>query len=257
MRRIRVIPVLQYQNQGLVKTVNFKNPSYVGDPINAVKIFNEKEVDELAFIDISATRNKKEPNYDRIREITEECFMPLAYGGGITTTDQIQKILSLGVEKIILNSSAITNEKLVQQAAALFGSQSIVVSIDVKKKFIGGYKVHYNSGEKSTSEDPITFACRMEQLGAGELIVNSIDRDGTYKGYDIDLLKSITSNVSIPVIALGGANNVANLLSAVNEGGASAVAAGSLFVFHGPHRAVLINYPDQQKLVDEFYKKLN
>lgn len=257
MRRIRVIPVLQYQNQGLVKTINFKNPKYVGDPINAVKIFNDKEVDELAFVDITATREKKEPDYARIKELAEECFMPLAYGGGITTTDQIQKILSLGVEKVIINSSAITNQKLISEAAALFGSQSIVVSIDIKKKFIGGYKVHYYSGEKSIAETPMEFAKQMEKLGAGEIIVNSIDRDGTYKGYDMELLKNITSTVSIPVIALGGGNSFDNLYAAVKEGGASAVAAGSLFVFHGPHRAVLINYPDPQKLINEFYSKLN
>lgn len=253
MRRLRVIPVLQYNGVGLVKTVGFKAPKYVGDPINAVKIFNEKEVDELVFIDITATIEKRAPDYKKIEEIAGECFMPLAYGGGITSIEQIKKILNLGIEKVILNTSAAENISLITEAANTFGSQSIVVSVDVKKKLFGGYEVCYQSGKKKLKKTPSQFAREMEAAGCGEIIIYSIDKDGSYTGYDLALIKSISSIVNIPVIALGGASKISDFTEAVLQGGASAVAAGSLFVYHGPHKAVLINYPHQEKLITEFY----
>jgi cyclase len=248
MRRIRVIPALLLKDGGLVKTQKFKDSTYVGDPINAVKIFNEKEVDELVFLDITATRQKRAPSMDRIGEIASECFMPLGYGGGITKLSEIKAILNLGVEKVILNSSAFSNKELVTEASRQFGSQSVVVSMDVKKGMFGGYSVMVESGNKKTGKDPVAYAKEMEAAGCGEIMLNSIDRDGMYTGYDIEMLKKVSSAVSVPVIACGGARDVNDFLEAVRDGGASAVAAGSMFVFHGKQRGVLINFPEQKVL---------
>lgn len=256
MRRIRVIPVLLIQKGGLVKSIQFKNHKYVGDPINAVKIFNDKEVDEIAILDISASKEKRPPNIKQIAEIASEAFMPLAYGGGITKLEEIKQILFEGVEKVILNKSALKNPQLLTEAAKLFGSQSIVASIDVKKNFLGKYRVFGDNGKTNTKFNPIAFAKQMEDAGAGEIVLNSIDRDGTYKGYDTELLKKISDSVNIPVIACGGASSVDDFYLAVKEGRASAVSAGSLFVFHGPHRAVLINFPEQKILKEKLFSQV-
>ncbi|MCM2356961.1 MAG: AglZ/HisF2 family acetamidino modification protein [Geobacteraceae bacterium] len=244
----RVIPCLLLRNQGLVKTVKFKDPKYVGDPINTVRIFNDKEVDELIFLDITATFENKRPNFRLISDIASECFMPLGYGGGIRTVEDIKEILGLGAEKVIINSYALENTSFISEAAELFGSQSIVVSLDVKKNFFGNYEVFSHSGTKRTKLDPVSAAKQSEQMGAGELFLNSIDRDGTMQGYDIDLVSKVSGAVSIPVIASGGAGKLDDFSAAVNSGGASAVAAGSFFVFHGKHRAVLISFPTREEM---------
>jgi cyclase len=248
MKRIRVIPVLLLKGNGLYKTVKFKDPKYLGDPINAVKIFNDKEVDELCFLDITATNESREPNYKVISEIASECFMPLSYGGGIKTLDQGKKLFSMGIEKIILNSSVHTNPKLIEELASHFGSQSILVCLDVKKNIFGKYEIYSNSGKKNTGKDPLIFALEVQKLGAGEIIINSIDRDGTMTGYDVEMISKISSKLDIPVIACGGASCVDDFYKVVRDGYASAVGAGSLFVFHGKHRAVLISYPTSKQL---------
>ena len=237
---------------GLVKTIKFKNPTYLGDPINAVKIFNDKEVDELLFLDITATIEHRRPPIEFITKIAEECFMPLGYGGGIRQTEDIKQILSLGVEKVSINSYAVENPAFINAAADLVGSQSIVVSIDVKKDLLGRYKVFTHRGRKNTGLDPIEFAVEMEKRGAGEIFLNSIDRDGSMQGYDLELIKKVSEAVRVPVVACGGAANINDLSQAVKQGGASAAAAGSLFVFQGRRRAVLISYPTPTELENAF-----
>jgi cyclase len=249
----RVIPVLLFRAGGLYKTTRFKNPIYVGDPINAVKIFNEKEVDELAFVDISATAEKRRPNFEVIREIAGECFMPLCYGGGVRTIEDIKEVIACGVEKVSINSSAVQNPAFVSEAASELASSTIVISIDVKRDFFGKYHVHTHGGTRKTEWHPVEFAILMEKMGAGELLLSSIDRDGTQKGYDVELIKSVADAVSIPVIACGGAGQVSHFSEAL-DAHASAVAAGSMFVFHGRHRAVLISFPTQQELKRAFKK---
>ncbi len=256
MRRIRVIPVLLIQNAGLVKSIQFKKHQYVGDPINAVKIFNEKEVDEIVILDISATQAKRAPNIQQIAEITGEAFMPLAYGGGITRLEEIKEILYEGAEKVVLNTSALDDPQLIARAAQRFGSQSIVVSIDVHKNWLGQYKVYRNNGTKNTGINPVELARQLAELGAGEIMLTSIDRDGIFGGYDLDLLKQVTQAIDIPVIACGGAAEVQDFQQAVSIGGASAVAAGSMFVYQRPHRAVLISYPSQQELNEKLFSQL-
>jgi cyclase len=248
MLKTRVIPTLLLRGAGLVKTTRFRNPVYVGDPINAIRIFNEKEVDELVLLDITASRTGRGPSFATIENIASECFMPLAYGGGITTVEQIRKILSAGVEKVVVNCAALQNPQLVCDASREFGSQAIVVSIDVKRKLLGRYEVYGDSGTKPTGHTPAAFARQMEDLGAGEILLTAIDRDGTMMGYDIELLSKVTSTVSIPVIASGGAGTIADFGAASKRAGAAAVAAGAMFVFHGPHRAVLITYPSYAEL---------
>lgn len=248
MLTTRVIPCLLLKGQGLVKTIKFKDPKYVGDPINAVRIFNDKEVDELLFLDITATLERKAPPMKVITEIAGECFMPLAYGGGVRTMNDLREIFTVGVEKVCINTHAVEDPQFIRQAADIFGSQSIVVSIDAKKSLFGKYEVHTHGGTKNTRLDPVDHAVRMERMGAGELFLNSIDRDGTQQGYDVDLIRKVASAVKIPVVACGGAGSIAHLADAVNAGGASAVSAGSMFVFYGKHRAVLITYPSQQEL---------
>lgn len=256
MRRIRVIPILLIQNNGLVKSIKFQKHQYVGDPINAVKIFNEKEVDEIIILDISASREKRAPNIRQIAEITSEAFMPLGYGGGITHLDEIKEILYEGAEKVILNTSALDHPELITNTAQRFGSQSVVVSIDVQKNWLGQYKVYRSNGSKNTGLHPLELAKRVAELGAGEIMLTSIDRDGTFEGYDLELLKQITQSVEIPVIACGGAAEVKDFYQAVSIGGASAVAAGSMFVFQRPHRAVLISYPSQKELKDKLFSQI-
>lgn len=256
MKRIRVIPVLLIRGDGLVKSVQFKNHKYVGDPINAVKIFNEKEVDELSILDISATREGRSPNIAKIAGIAGEAFMPLSYGGGITSLEQVKEILYHGIEKVIINKSAHSNPALITQIADTFGVQSVVVSIDVKKNWLGKYRVFTDNGSTGTGLDPVAFAKECAARGAGEILLNSIERDGTYKGYDLELVKAVSSAIDIPVIACGGAGEVNDFEKAVITGKASAVAAGSMFVFQRPHNAVLISYPSQEQLKEKVYAHL-
>jgi len=248
MLKTRVIPVLLLKDGGLVKTLKFDKPKYLGDPINAVKIFNEKEVDELVLLDIRATLERREPNYDLIRDIASECFMPLSYGGGITELEQIRRLLEIGIEKVVLNTAALVNSNFVADAAKAFGSSTIVVSVDVRKNIWGKYEVFSKSGTLNSKETPVDVARKMEAMGAGEIFLNAIDRDGTMSGYDITLIRAVSGGVMLPVVACGGAGGLNDFKVAVEEGKASAVAAGSMFVFHGVHRAVLISYPSPQEL---------
>ena len=247
MIRPRVIPCLLLKNEGLVKTVKFKDPKYLGDPINIVRIFNDKEVDELIFLDILATVENRRPNFELLGKITSECFMPLGYGGGIRTLEDVKQLLAMGVEKIVLNTSAVENPSLIRVAADYAGSQAVVISMDVKKTLLGKYEVYTRGGKKGTGLDPVKFAVEMEKQGAGELFLNSIDRDGTMQGYDLELVRCVADSVTVPVVACGGAGNIQHLAEAI-QAGASAAAAGSMFVFQGPLRGVLISYPAQAEL---------
>jgi cyclase len=252
VKRIRVIPVLLLHEGGLVKSIRFKNHVYVGDPINAVKIFNEKEIDEIVVLDIDASKEKRGPDIKRIREITGEAFIPLAYGGGISTTDQVKELFYNGVEKVIFNYQAIHQPAIIHETAKLVGSQSVALSMDVKKNWLGKYKIYTLNGTEQTGHDPVAFAKQMVDEGAGEIFLNAIDRDGTYSGYDLDLLKQVSEAISVPVIACGGAGKVEDFALAV-KCGASAVAAGSMFVFQRPHQAVLISYPSQKELQEKLF----
>lgn len=247
MYRPRVIPVLLLKGTGLVKSVKFKDYKYIGDPINAVKIFNDLKADELVFLDILASKEKRTVSLDFVKELGDEANMPFSVGGGIRSIKDIKEIINAGAEKVIINSYAFENPEFIREAADIFGSSTIVISIDVKKKFLREKQVFVRSGTKSTGLTPVHFAKSMEQNGAGEIIINSIDKDGLMKGYDLDLIKEVSKAVKIPVIAVGGAGEELDFKHAINNY-ASAVAAGSMFVFHGPRKAVLINYPDQEKL---------
>jgi cyclase len=244
----RVIPCLLLRGRGLVKTVRFRQPKYVGDPINAVKIFNEKEAHELILLDIEATAHGRKPDLGLISEIASECFMPFCYGGGITSVKEVGDILGAGAEKVCVNSGAVERPELVRAIADTVGSQSVVVAMDVKKGADGTYEVFTRSARRATGLEPVECAVRMAELGAGELFVNSIDRDGTMEGYDLDLIRRVVRAVDVPVIACGGAGKLRHLTEAIYDAGASAAAAGSLFVFYGKHRAVLINYPNAEEL---------
>jgi cyclase len=248
MYRSRIIPCLLLQDRGLVKTTKFKKPVYVGDPINAIKIFNDKAVDELILLDIDASKRGSAPDFDLIAEVAGECFMPLCYGGGIRSLAHARQIFSLGVEKISLNSAALDRIDLISELAAVYGSQSVVASIDCKKTLLGKHRVMKPDSQTELKMDPVSWARDVERAGAGEILLNSVDRDGTMQGYDLELIASVTRAVSIPVIACGGAGTLSDLAAPIMHAGASAVAAGSLFVFHGPRRAVLINYPTHEIL---------
>ncbi len=239
----RVIPCLLLQDGGLVKTVRFGKPRYVGDPINAVRIFNDKFVDELIFLDIMASRTGAEPDYDLIARIAGECFMPLCYGGGIRTLQQARRLIACGVEKIAVNSSAIDRPQLLTELSQELGASSVVAAIDVKRDWLGRERVYHPGRRRVSGLDPAQHARACVAAGAGEVFINNVDRDGRYSGLDTDLIGRIAAAVSVPVIASGGAASLGDLRSAV-DAGASAAAAGSIFVFYGPHRAVLINYPD-------------
>ncbi len=252
MFRYRVIPCLLLSNNGLVKTVKFKSPRYIGDTINAVRIFNESFADELILLDITATKEKRIPPLNLISELSDECFMPFGVGGGIRKLDDVKKIIQSGAEKIIVNSYATENPKFVYDAAKCVGSQSIVVSLDVKKTIWGKYKVFRDSGKTNTGLDPKNFALTMQNNGAGEIFLNSIDRDGTFLGYDTELIEIVSEALTIPVIACGGARNISDFKSAI-ECGASGVSAGSLFVYQGKHNAVMINYPNRNQLKELFF----
>ena len=248
MAIVRVMPCLLLRGRGLVKTRKFKDPVYLGDPVNAVHIFNEKEVDELVLLDIDASREGREPDYELVAEIAGECFMPIAYGGGIKTLDQVRKLIRCGVEKIVINSAATESTEVIRAAADLFGSQAVVGAIDVKKTLLGGYKVFSKSGTVEVKIKLEDYIGNLLAAGVGEIFLNSIDRDGVMMGYDLQLIRHVANIVNVPVVACGGAGTVEHLKQAVKEGGATAVAAGSMFVFHGKLRGVLINYPQDLRL---------
>jgi len=248
MLKSRIIPVLLIQNKGLVKTVKFKDPKYVGDPINAVKIFNEKEVDELTVLDIDASAEGKEPDYKAIENLASECRMPLCYGGGIKTTEQAQKILSLGVEKVAFSSATLEKPELLSLLSKQVGRQSVVLVLDVKKKLFGSkYECYTYNGTKNTKQCPFEFAKLAENLGVGEIVINFIDQDGVMKGYDLSFVSKFKSQINVPVTILGGAGEYSHIEQLISQEGIIGAAAGSLFVFKGKYRAVLINYPTKQE----------
>ena len=245
MLRPRIIPCLLLQNRGLVKTLKFRDPKYVGDPLNAVRIFNEKEVDELIVVDIDASTKGSEPDYKLIANLAGECRMPLCYGGGVKTPEQVEHIISLGVEKVSISSAALERPELISEAAQRVGSQSVAVVMDVKKTGLiqKRYEIHTQNGRHPTGRSPVDFAAQAESLGAGELLINSIDQDGTQTGYDMLLIDQVYPTINIPLTVLGGAGSLDNLQQLVQKYSLIGAAAGSLFVFKGKYRAVLINYP--------------
>lgn len=253
MFRPRIIPVLLLKGKGLVKTTQFKHPRYIGDPINAVRLFNDLKADELVFLDILSSRENRVISLDFVRNVGEEANMPFSVGGGIKTVGQIREILHEGAEKVVINTEAALNPGLIRQAADLFGSSSITVCIDVQKGWRGRLQTKILSGSKASGSDPVDFARLMEKQGAGELIIQSIDKDGTMGGYDIDLVRRISEAVTIPVVALGGAGIPEDMKKVFTEGHASAMAAGSMFVYHGPRKAVLVNYPDKNEIRNTFW----
>lgn len=248
MLRTRVIPCLLLSNRGLVKTKGFKEPVYVGDPINAVKIFNGKEVDELIFLDIEASGPGKSIDFELISQIASECFMPVCYGGGVDSVLVASEIIARGIEKICINHAALARPALITELAEKLGSQSVVVAIDVKKNWLGLHRVFDHQSGKVTNLDPVAYARDVAARGAGEIFLNSVDMDGSMQGYDVELIRKVAESVEIPVIASGGAGKLEDLRRCVKEGKASALAAGSMFVFQGRHRAVLISYPSYQEL---------
>ncbi len=243
MYRTRVIPCLLLRGNGLVKTKKFKDAVYVGDPVNAMRIFSEKEADEIVVLDIDASREGREPNYELISEMAGEAFMPMAYGGGVRTLNQVRQLIRSGIEKVVINTAATESAGLIRAVADVYGSQAVVGAVDVKKTLFGGYRIVTKSATVDTKLDLQEHVRSLAQAGAGEILVNSVDRDGMMAGYDLPLIQMVAQSVNVPVVACGGAGSVEHLRQAVKEGGASAVAAGSMFVFHGKHRAVLINYP--------------
>lgn len=257
MLRPRIIPCLLVRNKGLVKTVKFGPSKYVGDPINAVKIFNEKEADELIVLDIDATATGTPPDFVMIQKLAAECRMPLCYGGGVTTVEQAKRIIGLGVEKVAISAAALADPKLISAIAAEIGSQSVVVVLDVKKLFFGKYEVYTHNGQKRTGRSPVELAQEAEKFGAGEIVINSIDNDGLMKGYDLGLAAKVREAIHLPMSVLGGAGSLADIGRLVSACGVVGASAGSLFVFKGTYRAVLINYPDQARKEDIVRSAMN
>lgn len=253
MLKHRIIPALLLRNGGLVKTQRFKDPKYVGDPINAIRIFNEKEVDELMVLDIAASKENREPDYALIEQFAGECFMPLAYGGGVRTLQQAQRIFASGVEKICIQTAALDDLQLVRELSGCFGSQSIMVSLDIKKNWLGRAQAFASARDRTLSTDWLRLLTDLVSAGAGEVLLNAMDKDGTLTGPDLDLIRQASEQVDVPLIAVGGISSLADIKAAV-EAGASAVAAGAFFVYHGPHRAVLITYPKYHELEQLFVK---
>jgi len=247
MYQARIMPCLLLQGNGLVKTKKFKDPVYLGDPVNAVRIFSEKEADEIIILDIDASRLGCEPNYDLIAEMAGEAFMPIAYGGGVRNIEQIRRLIRSGVEKVVINSLTTESMDLIRESVAVFGSQAIVGGVDVRRKVFGGYSVVAKSATVTTRLELDIHIRSLVNSGVGELFINNVDRDGTMLGFDMDLVRAV-SQAPVPVVVCGGAGKMEHLHEAIHDGGASAVAAGSMFVFHGKHRAVLINYPTSVKL---------
>lgn len=252
MFRPRIIPVLLIKDKALVKSIEFKNHKYIGDPINAVKIFNDLKADELVFLDIQASKEKRLISIDFVKTLAEETNMPFSVGGGIRTIEDIQKLIAAGAEKVVLSSIAFENPDFIQDAVENFGSSTIAICIDVKKNLFGKLKTYTQNGTKSHSYSPIEFAKLMEQKGAGEIIIQAIDKDGKMEGYDLNLIRDISNSVTIPVVALGGAGTIEDLKSAYFEGNANAMAAGSLFIYQSKKRGVLVNYPDKTELTRIF-----
>lgn len=250
MLNSRIIPVLLLERKSLVKTIKFRNSNYIGDPINTVLIFNELEVDELIFLDIKASVNNQKPNFELLRKIADECFMPLAYGGGISSLEIAKTILDIGFEKIVLNSHTMRNPKLISELANQFGSQAIIVAIDVKYNIFGNPTVRTFSGRKNSNKEPFEWAKKVESLGAGEIILTSIDREGSWGGYDLKLVKEISNSISIPVIANGGCGSVNDIFKVVNESNASAAAVSSMVLYQKKDMGILINTPDKEELND-------
>jgi cyclase len=248
--RTRVIPALLLRNASLVKTVRFGPFTYVGDPCNTVRIFNELEVDELVVLDITATRERRAPNFALLADIANECFMPLGYGGGISCFADAQNVLRLGYEKVIVNTHAMENPPLITELADHFGSQAVIVSIDVRRSLWGRERVYSRSGTRSTHRDPVAWARQVESLGAGEILLTSIRREGTWNGFDLGLVKAVTDAVRVPVIAQGGAGSVDHIAQVVDLAGASAVALGSMVVFQKKGCGVLVNFPDPARLAE-------
>ncbi|WP_025665438.1 AglZ/HisF2 family acetamidino modification protein [Aquimarina megaterium] len=246
----RVIPCLLLKGDSLVKTVNFKKPDYIGDPVNTARIFNELEVDELTVLDITATNSNKLPDFKILSELANECFMPLAYGGGIRDFESAKKLFEIGIEKVIINSYAFEKPEFITQLAAHFGNQAIVASIDVKKNAFSKYKVYSNSGKKKQKTDVVDWAKQLEELGAGEIILTAIHQEGTWKGFDTNLIEQVSNAVDIPVIANGGASSINDIKAAVKEGHASAVCLGSMVVYQNKGMGVLVNFPDQKKIIN-------
>jgi cyclase len=247
MLRPRIIPCLLIKDGGLVKSVQFKNYKYIGDPINAVKIFNEKEVDEIIILDIDATVHNRDPNYKLIETLAAESRMPLCYGGGVKTVEQAQKIFALGVEKVSISSEALSNPNLITEICNRVGSQSIVVVLDIKKNNLGEYEIWINNATKNTFKDPVAFSKEVQRLGAGEVVVNSIDEDGMMKGYDLELIEKVHNAISLPITVLGGAGSLKDIKNLISKYKVIGVAAGSLFVYKGIFKAVLINYPNSSE----------
>lgn len=248
MLRPRIIPCLLIHKGGLVKTVKFSAPKYVGDPLNAVRIFNEKEVDELMVVDIDASRHMREPDYKLIANLARECRMPLSYGGGVKTVEQFDRIIGLGVEKVAVSSAAVDDPNLISRAAARVGSQSVVAVIDVKRSgLLRKPEVVTLNATKRSGLEPSVIAAKLQELGAGEIVLNNVDRDGEMKGYDFDLIDSVRNAISTPLTVLGGAGSLEDIRSLVSRYGIIGAAAGSLFVFKGKYRAVLINYPSLEE----------
>lgn len=253
MLRSRVIPCLLVHNEGLVKTSQFKDPKYVGDPINAVKIFNEKEVDELIVLDIDATIDSREPDYKMIENLAAECRMPFCYGGGVKTVEQAVKIINLGVEKVALSSAVVADPTLVPDLVQTVGSQSVVVVLDIRKKgLFSSYDIVTHNGRKKSERDLLEFCRQLEDLGIGELVINAVDRDGMMKGYDEKLIATVREAVNVPLTVLGGAGSLDDIKRLIRQYGIIGAAAGSLFVFKGIYRAVLINYPQRVEKADLF-----
>ncbi|MBL0356333.1 MAG: imidazole glycerol phosphate synthase subunit HisF [Chitinophagaceae bacterium] len=248
MLKHRLIPCLLLRNGGLVKTLKFSDPKYVGDPINAIRIFNDKEVDELMVLDITASKEKKEPNYALIEQFASECFMPLSYGGGIRTMEQAQRLFNSGIEKICLQTSVLNDLSLVKNLSEKWGSSSILVSIDVKRNWLGHPKLYSAATGKILDKKWTDFMLEAVKAGAGEIVLNAVDKDGTMKGMDTELISEAAKILSVPLVAVGGAGSLTDIKAAV-DAGANAVSAGAFFVFQGPHRAVLITYPKYQELI--------
>lgn len=246
--RPRIIPVLLIDDRDLIKTKQFTNPTYLGDPVNAVKIFNIKGIDEMTILDISATKRRVEPDFDLLQDIASQAFMPLSYGGGIRTMEQIRRLFSIGYEKVVINTEFVKNPHLVGEAAKFAGSQSIVVSIDAKKTSTG-YECVVSDGEEIIQKTPVEMAIEAERLGAGEIFLNSVDHDGMMDGYDISLVNNVAKSVNIPVTACGGAAGINDLKNVLHNGNAHAAAAGSMFVFYGRLKAVLITVPSEKELI--------
>lgn len=247
MLRTRVMPCLLLQDEALVKTVKFSSATYIGDPINSVRIYNELEVDELIFLDINASQRRLPPPFKKIKEIATECFMPFSYGGGIRTLDDVKRLFDLGVEKVAINTAAVENPSFISQIASIYGSQSVIVAMDVKRTLFGKQLIYTHDGKEKTRKFPLVYAKEVEQLGAGEILLNSVDRDGTMQGFDIELIYSIANSVNIPLIALGGAGELGDIVKA-KTAGASAVALGSMAVYQNKNKGILINFPEQSTL---------